>query len=406
MRPLNRLAPSAALAFTLGLGACHVHRGAKWHGPERPPHSERAGPTLVVLGNAGADSWAARETARRVGSMLTRERAAGRGTVLLWVGGNVDPGRGRHACDDGRKRTAPALAAVGHGHVSEGRPSFAATGPRDWVCGAPTQQLQATAHNGPHPWSMPSSNYVVHVESDGAARVASRCDDRACTIATPSPTCRVSLVFVDTTPWLAPSPAGSKARVEADRQLAQMRRLLDALPPVGVPRLLVMVTPVESSGFHGQGAGGGEATFHRLPDRIKRHLVDGTFEGVLSGFDASLQVSGDLSPWVLRSDKTRLNRPAFQLVSGAAGGSPRGKEAIPYYRGIAIRPDLESTRPGFALVRVFEEAVEIELHARKPQGWRVGRIHIPLRRAAPGVETEAPSTAPCLRCPDVPPDGG
>lgn len=407
MRPLSHTI-SRISGVVLGLallGGCHVHRGANWYQPDRPARADGSGPSLVVVGNAGSDTRAGRETARRVDSLLTRERAAGRGTVLLWLGGNLEPGRGRNACEEQSGRTAPTMGTVGRNHLATGRSSFAAVGPADWRCGAPRSQLQTDPRGGPHPWVMPAFNYVVHVEADGTARVASRCKGGTCTIAAPSPTTRVSLVIIDTTPWLYPAPVETKRGAEGGAILDEMNQLLAALPPVQVPRFLVMSAAVESSGYHGQGAGAGDSTYHRLPESVKAHLVEGTFEGVLSGLDDNLQITEDLSDAVMRSQKVALGRPVFQLVSGSAAGSPEGKEAVPYFRGIAVKPDLESTRAGFAIVRVFEDTVELELQARKPQGWRVGRIQLPLRRPPHPTERTLPSMAPCMRCPEVPPDG-
>jgi hypothetical protein len=207
------------------------------------------------------------------------------------------------------------------------------------------------------------------------------------------------LVFVDAAPWVFPPPAGTPADGRASASLAQLRGLLAALrrEDAAWPRILVSHLPIETSGPHGLGGRAPSASFRYLPPELQGELARGMFAGCLSAHDRSLQATADVSGAVKRSAKAWLAAPVFQVVSGASSRpDDRHLGAIP--RGIALRPDLESTHAGFARVVLAPGRIDLVLHARATAGWRASAISVALPRPPHPVEASAPAMAPCLRC--------
>ncbi len=343
-----------------------------------------------------APGGASRRVAAELDRQLAAERAAGRTAVLLWTGNNIFP-RGIGAeppCLDPReawsRRGVDALAAVGRRHIAEGGPSYGVLGRRDWLCGEPGSQLAEDP--GAHPFAMPDHNYVIRVDEAGATQLASRCDGATCSLAPAAARDRLELVFLDLTPWIHHHELDPRSQALGELVLARQAALLEALgpPEPGDPiRVLVTNVPVESAGVHG--LGGARPT--------------ATFRGVVSAQDRSLQVTEDLSSAVARSAKVFIDRPFFQVVSGAASRPDAravgSRRQIPYFTGVAVDPDLYSTHAGFAIVRTREDAIALELHARRGGRWvEASRV---VDRAADPLPSErtVPSMAPCLQCDPV-----
>lgn len=404
---------SAAL-LPLAIAGC-VHRGAGWEAPPPAPSGAPA-VSLLLIGEV-TPGKTIRRVARELDAALDAEKRAGRTPVVLWLGNNVFPagpvaGDGDAECvgvERAWSQRGPAeLAATVR---TQGTPSFAALGHREWRCGHPELELQATAEEGPHPWAMPDHNYVVRVGTDGSTRVVSACGaagEAQCGI---EPGAKeggalVDLVVLDTVPWVIPPEAGTAADTRAQASLAQQAALLEGLsrmdPATAPPRILVSHVPVETAGIHGQGGLSPTATFRQFPPPLRDALRDGVFIGVVSAHDRSLQATADLSDAVKRSAKTWLVAPVFQVVSGASarpdGHAPFTARQLRGFQGMSLVPDLYSTHPGFARVVLGPERVDVILHARHGGRWTTGGVSFDLHRPPHPPESASPSTAPCLRC--------
>jgi hypothetical protein len=135
---------------------------------------------------------------------------------------------------------------------------------------------------------------------------------------------------------------------------------------------------------------------------VQDAIRDGVFVGVVSGLDRSLQVEADLSNAIKRSAKVWIEAPTFQVVSGAVSlPDRRSPRSLSIREGIALEPDLYSTCPGLAVLRLSSERVDVILHHFRG-GWRTGTVSFPLRRPPHPAETPSPSMAPCRDCPEVP----
>ncbi len=255
---------------------------------------------------------------------------------------------------------------------------------------------------------MPDHNYVVRVDVSGQPRVASRCDGATCSLPPALPDDRLELVFLDLTPWIHHHELDPRSQARGELVLARQTALLEALevPAAGDPvRMLVTHVPVESAGLHGLGGARPTATFRRLPPPLQAALSEGRFRGVISAQDRSLQVTADLSPAVARSAKVFVDRPFFQVVSGAASRPDAravgSRRQIPYFAGIAVDPDLYSNHAGFAVVRTARDAIELDLHARRGGRWTQARRELATNVEPLPAERATPSMAPCLQCDPV-----
>lgn len=390
-----------------------MHRGGPWSrsGDAGASPDAQGEISLLVVGEP-VPGGTSRRVAAELERQLAAERAAGRTAVLIWPGNNVFPrGIGPESpCVDEAtawsRKGVDALAEVARAHVQAGGHSFGVLGRRDWLCGQPESQLGEDP--GHHPFAMPDHNYVVRIDAEGQPRIASRCDGATCTLPPPRTGDHLELVFLDLTPWIHHHELDPRARALGELVLARQTALLEALrvPSPGDPvRLLVTHTPVESAGMHGLGGARPTATFRRLPPAVRSALAEGRFRGVISAQDRSLQVTEDLSPAVARSAKVFVDRPFFQVVSGAASRPDAravgSRRQISYFTGIAIDPDLYSTHAGFAVVRAANESIELELHARRGGRWIESRRELDRTVEPLPAERSAPAMAPCLQCDPV-----
>ncbi len=402
---------------------------------------------LFAFGGAGEDTAAQRAMTVELARVLEQARAssvAGPGArtipVVLWLGDNFGAhapapiaardddlrrGRGRGASCASvtglwQREAAAALAGVVQQHRAAGFPSFAVLGRREWECGAPELAFQAADEAGPHPWVMPTFNYVVRVFQGGAARVVSSCETGGATICAledSSEPALLELVMLDTSPWNdPPSGEGGAEQEHFEESLAQQRALLEAVREraesrprgdAGPLRLLVTYHPIESAGPHGQGGRYPNAAFMYTEPALQELVDDGLFAGVISGTERDLQVSADISAGVKRSSRYWIDHPVFQVVSGASArydGHPlAGPRGWSWYKGQALIPDLISTHAGFAELRVTQDEVLALLRARVGKRWRVGAVTIPRGRAPHPVETQSPGMEPCVGCSSRPP---
>lgn len=401
----------AALAAAAALPGCVIHRGPSWRpATERTsaPHAE--GWSLVVIGNPGVPGRRAARVADRLRGVLADERAAGRTPIVLWLGDLVLPtrpwtrGRCVELAGAWAREGSRQLHAVVTEHVREGGPSFAVLGPTDRTCGHDLALRQDDPAAGPHPWAMPDDHYVVRVFADGRAAVASSCDESGCTLA-PAPTeTALELVVLDATAWIHPPPAGTPGRARADASVERLSALLAALPSSGAspPRILVSSMPVESPGVHGHGGRFMDATFHNLPPALKVAIARGVFAGSIGGRDAGLYAAPDLTDAIKRSDRTWIERPLFQVGSGAASWPDERPWAIArrlhYYRGNAYKPPVYSDHLGFAVVRGVGDGAQAELWAHRRGRWETERVALTLHPPKNPIESASPVMTPCRDC--------
>ncbi|MCA9713645.1 MAG: hypothetical protein KC468_03010 [Myxococcales bacterium] len=389
---------------------------------------------LIAFGDAGASTAAQRQVTEALARTLEQARAEVEGArrvipVVLWLGNNfgehalapVPAGdtRARAVCistqDAWSRPEAAALAKVVRAHRWAGFASFAVLGRRDWECGAPQLAFQEPGDDGPHPWVMPTYNYVVRVFPGGEARVASRCDAGpaiTCALEPGGEAALVELVLLDTSPWNDP-PFGERSEDRDAESLAQQRALLEAVRASAAERasaplrLLVTHHPIETAGPHGQGGLYPDSAFMYTEPALQRLLDDGVFAGVISGHDRNLQVTADISDGVKRSSRYWLDYPVFQVVAGASsrpdGRAGAGARGLSWYKGQALIPDLISERAGFAELRVSADDVLALLHTRAGGRWRVGAVTIPRGRARHPVATASPGMEPCVGCDSRPP---
>lgn len=382
----------AALALLVGLLGC-VHRGATW---QREPSSTPAHELgLVVIGQP-RPGRATREVARELDQLLAHERAAGRPSVVIWLGHDLgapgDPSA-REPCptrspwpEPGMRELADTLAE----HLEEGGAIWGVAGPEALRC--PTLDAGAPAI------ARPDAAYLVRLDAAGRSELASRCEAGTCTIAPEGPEpARLELVFIDPSAWIYPeldqvgSP-GREALVELDALLAAL-----AERP-GPPRVLVSPIPIESAGVHGYGGARARSVLRFQPASVRRAIAEGRFVGVIAGLERDLQASRDLADAIVRSDRSFVPAPLFQVVAGAAGGA---RATLPVSRGNSLINELESDHAGFARVRVGVDTLALELHARVAGRWQVGTLALPLVPTPTPALREAPAIQPCLRCDPV-----
>lgn len=407
-----------ALALSLGCAAlcsCVVQRGHAWSEPSPPLPDRSAGGAISVIAIGDpVPGPTAKRVAQRVDDLLAAERAAGRTPVVVWLGDNVFPSGPTSASESahptpgcqglGESLDRPGvteLAATVQRFQASGGHAFAVLGDRDWRCGEP--DLEFVDEVDPAvPWLMPDYNYVVSLGRDGSARVTSNCEGDSCSVAGGG---ELQLVMLDVTPWIHQPDSGAPHADAAERSVAQLNALLQALDASredAPPRILVTHIPLESSGYHGQGGGKPDATFYNFPPALKDALQTGLFAGVVSGHERSLQATADVGHWVKRTSKVWFDKPVFQVVSGAAGHpdahAPFTPKQLPYFNSIAIRPDAETTRAGFAQLVFDGDTATIVLHAKAGRKWRSAAIESPLRPEPHPAETESPIMTPCLYC--------
>lgn len=379
--------------------AC-VHRGASWQ-PASTSMDRLGGPTISIIALAQPRAGrASREVARELGSLLARERAAGRASLVIWLGHDFGPAGGDRIRDGDCPSASPwlepgmrELAETLAEHARSGGAIWGLPGPDGWRCREP-EHADAPAI------AQPAGAYVIRVHADGRSELASSCAGEHCTIVALPEDDRpqLELVFIDPSAWLYPeldrpgSPA-HQALVELDALLAVLAEQPDA-----PPRVLVSTIPIESAGLHGYGGGRARSALRWHPDSVRRAIGEGRFVGVIAGLERDLQVSRDLSGAVVRSNRSFLHAPVFQVVSGAAGGA---QPTLPVHRGNSLINELESNHPGFARLALEPDGVHIELHARVHGRWQVGTLALPLVPTPAPALREVPAIQPCLRCDPV-----
>lgn len=410
----------AGTALALGLAcatlpACLLQRGHAWDEPSPSlPAGDAEGPISVIAIGDPVPGPTAKRVARRVDELLASEREAGRVPIVVWLGDNVFPSGPTSASESahptpgclalGESLARPgvdALASTVRRFQASGGHAFAVLGDRDWRCGEP--DLEFTDEVDPAiPWLMPDYNYVVALGRDGAARIASACEGSTCSVGGGGD---VQLVMLDVTPWIHQPAADAPHADAAEHSLSQLNALVGALEASredAPPRILITHIPIESSGYHGQGGGKPDATFYNFPPALKDALQSGLFAGVVSGHERSLQATADVGYWVKRTAKVWFDKPVFQVVSGAAGHpdalAPFTPKQLPYFNSIAIQPDAETTRAGFAQLVFDRETATIVLHAKAGRKWRSAAISSPLRPEPHPAESPSPVMTPCLHC--------
>ena len=410
--PCDHPRAATLLAATVLLAACAQERGKAWGRPIAPTDQAVPEVSLVLLGDVGAGGRAGKVVAAELGRVLAERRRLGRPSVVLWLGDNigpVGPGDLGHCTDNAKawQRPGPAaLAAVVRDHAGAGGAVLAALGEEDWRCGQPELELQDSLE-GPHPWVMPTHNYVARVYPDGQVRIAMSCAAGRCEPKPTEPGPLVELVVVDSPAWFTPPPAGTPAAARADESLAEQKALFAALSerPAEAPRLLVTHHPLESSGPHGIGGRYSDSGYYTHAAPLRRAVDAGLFEGALSAHDRLVLAASDVTPATKRSSRFWLKHPVFQVISGAASkpDARAGMRGWYYFQSTVLRGDLQSSLPGFAELQVRPDGFRAVLHRRRAGRWGAGALDIPRDRPAHGPESPSPVMDPCIDCDPVPP---
>lgn len=374
-----------------------THRSHQWD--RTPAPTTASGPSLVIVGEAGAPGRTPAQVARGVADTLAAERAAGRAPVVLWLGDLLIDGRGKVDCsaavDPWGREGVEALSEVVRTHARNGGPAYSLPGEAAYRCGA-----RGSLRTDPkRPTAQPGTHFVVDVMPSGDTRVAATCNDGACSALPEASDAQLQLVFADLTPWIAgPRPAADD---EDLRSLEALMQELEASP--GPPRVLVSNYPVEAAGFHGNGGGDPDSSIHTLAPTVTRALEAGVFVGAIAGHDRATYASEDISDGTLRSNRVFLPHPVFQVVSGAAS-RPDVRSSwrrLRFNSSIALLPERYTPRAGYAVVR-FGDTPEATLHAYRGGRWQTSSVAFTLEPQPRPALVRVPSMAPCMRCPAVP----
>ncbi len=383
---------------------CLTHRAHQWERTDATPPVAAGGASLVIVGDPGAPGRAPAAVAAGVSQTLAAERAAGRSPVVLWLGDNLLNARGRLECAAASSAwTRPgvdALASVVRSHTQSGGAAFTLPGETAYRCGA----RESLRRDPEHPAAQPGIHYVVDLLSSGATRIASTCNDGACTAlpedgSTAAPLVTAQLVFVDLTPWIA----GARP-AQRDVDLRSLDALMTALQQTpGPPRILVANYPVEAAGYHGDGGGDPDSTVHTLAPPVGRALAAGVFVGTIAGHDRATYASRDITDGTIRGDRVFLPHAVFQVVSGAASAPDvhHGWRRLRFNSSVALVPERYTPRAGYAVLRLGESSAAT-LHAYRGGRWQTAIVPVTLRPAARPRLVDVPNTNPCLRCPEIP----
>lgn len=382
----GRVLAIAGAAATLALASAGCrHRGAGWDAQPNAISPGAAALEIVVIGQARVGA-ASRHVADDLSPRLsTGGPGSGEGPVVVWLG--TDFGR------PGPERSGECTARSGDGlddlravideHRARGGTVVELPGPDGWRCGLATDDALAS---------------VVRVNADGTASIVSRCDASGCRVEPPTSTAALDIVALDFSPWHYPELA-SPARTEAI--LARQAALVHALSEQpGPPRVLASPIPVDSAGPRGYGGRLQRTGFRYLPEFVRRAIADGLFVGVVGALDRGLQVSEDLNPAIVRSSRSFIATPVFQVVSGSAGG---GRYTPITSRAHGVLPELESEHTGYARLLIEPDAnvVDLRLHARVAGRWREGSVRVPLRAEPHDAVRPATRIQPCQDCDPV-----
>lgn len=408
---------ASACSLALWLSAC-VTQSGDWSRTPTEPSDPQTATTLrlVLIGDAGAAGRSAPAVAAQIEERVKEGHDRGIHSALIWLGDSTTRSKAgsKAKCDPSER--VHAFAQLAKDHAAMGGLSLSTVGELDWQCGI--TKFAATGHPvGPRipcDPAMPSTcllrqtslNYVMRVDPRGSGRVVSSCSGEpvSCNIEPDDGSGLIDLVVLDTSAWLDPPAADSDLAPFADRSLAEARSLIAALRRTPTsdspPRLLVSHHPIESSGPHGQGGLWPDSAYLFHDRALRDAIAAGSFAGVLSGHDHSLQVSTDLTSAVQRSSRVWLPIPVFQVVSGSAGrgDAGQGPRSWSYYQGISATPEHLSDHPGFAELTITEASFIVVLHARRRGRWWSATTTIPRERAANTIEAATPGLEPCLGC--------
>jgi hypothetical protein len=374
-------APAAVITLLLAmsgvLAACVVHDGAGW-GSSAPTFEDSGadGVSILVAANAVPGRRSA-AVAQRLSERLEATRTAGLPATVLYVGS------ARGDCDSWSR---PGLVDVAHA-IEEHEAVGSAWAVRGW-------RERACTEDGPG--GHPGPAYLLELDADGSSRVVSVCDaERGCQLLPPGDHTVARLAVLETGSWFF---------TEYDDPVAiqTARRLVEAIQEQGevlarhIATIAVLPLPVESPGVHGQGGRRALSTFRRHPPFVQAALIDGTFEGVISGHERELVVDDDLGRAVKRSSREWMKKPTFQIIAGSAGDAPRVRSRRS--GGVSSLPDLRSTRDGFIELRVSDATVDVTVHERVGRTWREGRVSWARHRPAHPVERPSVPLTPCPSC--------
>lgn len=396
---MRRFLAQLTCAAVLSTTGCLTHRNHQW--ARTPSPDAASGPSLVIVGEAGAPGRTPAQVARGVADTLAAERAAGRAPIVLWLGDLLIDGRGKVDCS---AATAPwdragveTLSEVVRTHALAGGSAYTLPGEAAYRCGA----REALRNDARRPAAQPGTHFVVDVLPSGQTRVAATCNDGSCSALPEARDALLQLVFADLTPWIAgPRPAAD------DEDLRSLDTLMRALETTaGPPRVLVSNYPVEAAGYHGNGGGDPDSSVHTLAPAVTRALEAGVFVGAIAGHDRASYASRDISEGTLRSNRVFLPHPVFQVVSGAASHPDvrRSWRRLRFNSSIALLPERYTPRAGYAVVR-FGDTPEATLHAYRGGRWQTSSVALTLEPKPRPALVRVPSMAPCLRCPTVPYD--
>lgn len=384
---------AVALALLFGSLGCR-HQGGAWRAkPAAQEQQQAATIDVFVIGQPRA-SLATRAVAEQLDRQLRAAEAAGRASLVLWLGTDLGAPGPEHsgACSGAAPLFSEPglaeLAAVVMRAQERGASSWGLPGPDDWRCNR--HGLEAAVTPLPHQQTLAS---VLRVEQSGAVELVSRCDARACEVAAPEQPPLVELVLLDLSYWVFPE-LGDEQLVQA--VIDQQRSLLAALAAQpGPPRLLISPIPVESAGTRGLGGRLQRTSFRYLPEFVQQAIADGMFVGTIGALERDLQLSVDLSNAIVRGDRSFIARPMFAIVSGSAGGAGH---TLPTSRAHAMLPDLWSEHTGFARLEIGPGRARAHLYARVAGHWREAAVELPLEPAPlPGLR-EPPTIQPCPNC--------
>ncbi len=386
----------AALVWTSG---CLTHRGHQWERAELGTPAPAAEVTLVIVGEPGAPGRTPAAVARGLSQTLAAERSAGHNPVVLWLGDNLLNGAGHLECaalsSAWTRPGVEALAGAVRSHTQSGGAAFTLPGEAAYRCGA----RASLREQGDHPASQPGVHYVVDLFATGATRIASACNNGACTPLAGETDATAQLVFVDLTPWIA----GARP-AQHDEDLRSLDTLMAALQLTpGPPRILVATYPVEAAGFHGDGGGDPDSTVHTLAPPVAQALAAGVFVGTIAAHDRASYASRDISDGTIRGDRVFLPHAVFQVVSGAASSPDvrHGWRRLRFNSSVALVAERYTPRPGYAVLRLGETSAAT-LHAYRFGRWQTAAVPVTLRPVARPRLVDVPTTLPCLRCPELP----
>jgi hypothetical protein len=386
-----RRAGLITLALLAGSLGCR-HRGGAWEAAAVTALEPSGDVELFVLGQTRANH-ATVAVAGELDTWLTAALVAGRPTVIVGLGGDLGaPGpdrSGRCAADPTPFAGADELARVIARAVEAGASSWGLLGPDAWRCLGPLAAREAVGG----PSVRPGPAYLVRVTTAGTAELGSRCTIARCELIPSEAPARLELVFLDLSAWVYPELADPESTAAV---LEQQRSLLVALAgQARVPRLLISPIPIESAGTHGLGGRKQRTSFRYLPEFLRDAIAAGLFAGAIGALERDLQISADLSNAIVRGDRSFIDRPIFEVVSGAAGGA---SHTLPTSRGGALLPDLWSEHTGFVQLVIGRDDVELVAHARVGGRWQRASVRVPLDPTERSPLREAPTIQPCPSC--------